>query len=204
MGAIPGFILKRFYVGGSLRNTAEGFEFALRNFIGTGTVLEVTGLDVDGTARPAHAIVLAMPDERAMKTASAGCSGTPLPQKLGLKSGMRFIALNAPPEIDVILAGAPELRRLARVASFDCALAFATTERALATAFAKLPSKLVDTGMIWIAWPKKTSGVATRLTEQDVRRAGLDTGLVDVKVCAIDATWSGLKFVRRRRDRRVK
>jgi len=139
-----------------------------------------------------------------MQTPSAGYSATPLPQKLGLKSGMRFIALNAPPEIDVILAGAPELRRLARVASFDCALAFATTERALATAFAKLPSKLVDTGMIWIAWPKKTSGVATRLTEQDVRRAGLDTGLVDVKVCAIDATWSGLKFVRRRRDRRVK
>ena len=62
MAAIPGFILKRLYVGGSLRNTAEGFEFALRNFIGTGTVLEVLGLDVDGTAHPARAIVLAMPD----------------------------------------------------------------------------------------------------------------------------------------------
>lgn len=115
---------------------------------------------------------------------------------------MRFIALNAPPELDVILAGAPDLKRLARVASFDCALAFATTERALATAFAKLPPRLVDSGMIWIAWPKKTSGVATELTENVVRRAGLDTGLVDIKVCAIDATWSGLKFVRRLRDRR--
>jgi hypothetical protein len=92
--------------------------------------------------------------------------------------------------------------RLARVTSFDCALVFAKTERALATAFAKLSSKLVDTGMIWIAWPKKTSGVATELTENIVRRAGLGTGLVDVKVCAIDATWSGLKFVRRLRDRR--
>lgn len=137
-----------------------------------------------------------------MPNSSAGYSGTPLSQKLGLKSGMRFIALNAPPELDVILAAAPDLKRLARVAAFDCALAFATTERALATAFARLSSKLVDTGMIWIAWPKKTSAVATELTESVVRRVGLDTGLVDVKVCAIDATWSGLKFVRRLRDRR--
>jgi hypothetical protein len=137
-----------------------------------------------------------------MPNASAGYSGTPLPQKLGLKSGMRFIVLNAPPELDVILAGAPDLVRLARVTSFDCALVFAKTERALATAFSKLPAKLVDTGMIWIAWPKKTFGAATELTENIVRRAGLGTGLVDVKVCAIDATWSGLKFVRRLRDRR--
>jgi hypothetical protein len=136
-----------------------------------------------------------------MKTASAGYSGTPLPQKLGLKSGMRFVALNAPPDLDGILAGAPALRRLGRVATFDCALAFATTERALAALFTKLPPKLVDAGMIWIAWPKKTSGVATELTEEVVRRAGLAASLVDVKVCAIDATWSGLKFVRRLRDR---
>ena len=136
-----------------------------------------------------------------MKTA-AGYSGTPLPQKLGLRPGMRFIALNAPPELDVILAGAPDLHRLTRVATFDCALAFATTERALVSLFAKLPAKLVDAGMIWIAWPKKASGMATDLTEDVVRRAGLAAGLVDVKVCAIDLTWSGLKFVRRRRDRR--
>jgi hypothetical protein len=142
-----------------------------------------------------------MLDERAMKTDGAGYSGTPLPQKLGLKSGMRFVALNAPPNLDGILAGAPDLRRLARVATFDCALAFATTERALAALLTKLAPKLVDAGMIWIAWPKKTSGAATELTEDVVRRAGLAAGLVDVKVCAIDATWSGLKFVRRLRDR---
>ena len=136
-----------------------------------------------------------------MKTDGAGYSGTPLPQKLGLKSGMRFVALNAPPNLDGILAGAPDLRRLARVATFDCALAFATTERALAALLTKLAPKLVDAGMIWIAWPKKTSGAATELTEDVVRRAGLAAGLVDVKVCAIDATWSGLKFVRRLRDR---
>ena len=137
-----------------------------------------------------------------MKPVAAGYSGTPVAQKLGLKSGMRFVALNAPPELDVILAGAPDLRRLARVGTFDCALAFATTERALAASFTRLSSKLVDTGMIWLAWPKKTSGVATELTEGVVRRTGLAAGLVDVKVCAIDATWSALKFVRRLRDRR--
>jgi hypothetical protein len=137
-----------------------------------------------------------------VKSSGAGYSGTPLPAKLGLKSGMRFIALNAPPDLDVLLAGAPDLERLGRVASFDCALAFATTERALAALFAKLAPRLLDTGMIWIAWPKKASGVATELTENVVRRVGLATGLVDVKVCAVDATWSGLKFVRRLRDRR--
>jgi hypothetical protein len=133
---------------------------------------------------------------------SAGYSGTPLPSKLGLKPGMRFVALNAPPDLDVLLAGAPDLDRLARIASFDCAVAFATTERALVALFAKLAPKLLDTGMIWIAWPKRTSGVATQLTEGVVRRVGLGAGLVDVKVCAVDATWSGLKFVRRLRDRR--
>jgi len=137
-----------------------------------------------------------------MKTATAGYSGTPLPQKLGLKPGMRFVALNGPPELNVILAGAPDLHRLARIATFDCALAFATTESVLTTVFTKLPPKLVDAGMIWIAWPKRTSGVATDLTEDVVRGAGLAAGLVDVKVCAIDTTWSGLKFVRRLRDRR--
>jgi hypothetical protein len=137
-----------------------------------------------------------------MKTATAGYSGKPLPQKLGLKSRMRFVALNAPPNLDVLLAGAPDLERLARIAPFDCALAFATTGRVLAALVARLAPKLVDTGMIWIAWPKKTSGVTTELTEDVVRSAGLAAGLVDVKVCAIDGTWSGLKFVRRLRDRR--
>jgi hypothetical protein len=137
-----------------------------------------------------------------MKPPTAGYSGTPLPAKLGLKSGMKFIALNAPLHLDALLAGAPDLERLARVASFDCALAFATTQSALTALFAKLAPKLRDTGMIWIAWPKKASGVATELTENVVRRVGLAAGLVDVKVCAVDATWSGLKFVRRLRDRR--
>ena len=138
-----------------------------------------------------------------MKPVSAGYSGTPLPAKLGLKAGMRFVALNAPPDLDALLAGAPDLQRLARVAPFECALAFAASKRALLAHFAKLAPKLLDAGMIWIAWRKKSSDVATKLNEEVVRRAGLAAGLVDVKVCAIDATWSGLKFVRRLRDRRV-
>jgi hypothetical protein len=141
-------------------------------------------------------------DRRSSKGASAGYSGTPLPQKLGLKPGMRFVAIDAPPNLDVLLAGAPDdLVRVGRLATFDLALVFATTERGLAAAFAGLAPKMVDTGMIWIGWPKRTSGVATELTDEVVRRVGLAAGLVDVKVCAIDATWSGLKFVRRLRDR---
>jgi hypothetical protein len=136
-----------------------------------------------------------------MKAPAAGYSGTPLPQKLGLKTGMRVLALDAPADLDRMLVDAPELNRLARVAEFDFALAFTRDQRAAAAAFAKLAPKMVDTGMLWIAWPKKTSGVATDLTEDIVRRAGLAAKLVDVKVCAIDATWSGLKFVRRLADR---
>jgi len=78
----------------------------------------------------------------------------------------------------------------------------ATTERELARDFAKLAAKLASNGMIWIAWPKKSSGVATDLSFERVQRIGLDAGLVDVKICAIDDTWSGLKFVIRLRDRK--
>jgi hypothetical protein len=76
-----------------------------------------------------------------------------------------------------------------------------TTPSDLGKTFARLEPKLAPDGMIWIAWPKKASDVKTELNENIVRRTGLDAGLVDVKVCAIDATWSGLKFVRRLRDR---
>jgi hypothetical protein len=132
---------------------------------------------------------------------AAGYSGTPLPAKLGLKTGMRFLALDAPANLDALLADAPKLKRLPRAAEFDSALVFAKTEREAIAAFEKLSPKMTDTGMLWIAWPKKVSGVATDLTEDVVRRGGLAAKLVDVKVCAIDATWSGLKFVRRISDR---
>ena len=136
-----------------------------------------------------------------VKTQTAGYSGTPLWQKLGLKPGMRLLALEAPPNLEALLTGAPDLLRLARAATFDCALAFANTRSTVTAMLARLEPKMPDGGLIWIAWPKKTSGVSTDLTEDIVRRIGLAARLVDVKVCAIDATWSGLKFVRRLRDR---
>jgi hypothetical protein len=80
-------------------------------------------------------------------------------------------------------------------------LFFVATERALARDFAKLAATLNANGMIWIAWPKKSSGVATDLGFGRVQRIGLDAGLVDVKICAVDETWSGLKFVYRLKDR---
>ena len=135
------------------------------------------------------------------KAPPAGYSGTPLWRKLGLKPGMRFLALESPANLDVLLAGAPDLERPTRAASFDCALAFARTQSAVTAALARLEPKMPDAGLIWIAWPKKASGVATDLDEDVVRRIGLAAKLVDVKICAIDATWSGLKFVRRLRDR---
>jgi hypothetical protein len=137
-----------------------------------------------------------------MKAHPTGYSGTPLPKKLGLTAGMRVLTVGAPENLDALLAGAPDLERLARVAEFDCALAFAKTQKALVAMVGKLEARMRDRGMIWIAWPKKASGVPTDLTEDVVRPAGLAAKLVDVKVCAINQIWSGLKFVRRLRDRR--
>jgi len=139
-----------------------------------------------------------------MSPPAAGYSGTPLWKKLGLKPGLRVFVLNAPADLDALLSGAPrDLVYLVRLAAFDIALAFVRSGRSLIATLARLEPKLSADGMIWIAWPKKSSGVTTDVTEDVVRTAALALGLVDVKVCAIDATWSGLKLVRRLRDRRA-
>lgn len=133
----------------------------------------------------------------------AGYSGTPLPKKLGIKEGSRIALINAPKDFKSELGELPDnvefVKRPTR--SLDIILLFVLTERALARDFAKLAARLTANGMLWIAWPKKTSGVATDFSEQRVRQIGLDAGLVDVKICAIDETWSGLKFVYRLKDR---
>lgn len=133
----------------------------------------------------------------------AGYSGTPLPKKLGIKEGSRIALVNAPKDFQSELGELPDnvhfIKRPAK--SLDIILLFVLTERALTRDFAKLAATLVSNGMIWIAWPKKTSGVATDLSEPRVRQIGLDAGLVDVKICAINDTWSGLKFVYRLKDR---
>jgi len=133
----------------------------------------------------------------------AGYSGTPLAKKLGIKEGSRIALVNAPKDFESELGELPDnvqfVKRSAK--SLDIILFFVLTERALTRDFAKLAAQLTPNGMIWIAWPKKSSGVTTDLSEQRVQRIGLDAGLVDVKVCAIDDTWSGLKFVYRLSDR---
>lgn len=133
----------------------------------------------------------------------AGYSGTPLAKKLGIKEGSRIALVNAPKDFRSALGELPDnVEFVSRpTKSLDIILFFVMSERVLARDFANLAEKLVTNGMIWIAWPKKSSGVTTDLTEQRVQRIGLDAGLVDVKICAIDETWSGLKFVYRLKDR---
>jgi len=135
----------------------------------------------------------------------AGYSGTPLPKKLGIKEQSRIAFVNAPEDFQSYLGPLPSSAEVVtRITKpLDLVLLFVTSERALARDFAKLAEKLATNGMIWIAWPKKSSGVATDLSFERVQRIGLDAGLVDVKICAIDETWSGLKFVIRLKDRKT-
>lgn len=133
----------------------------------------------------------------------AGYSATPLPKKLGIRESSRIALVNAPTgfqaELGVLPDRAEVVARLTK--TLDIILLFVRSERALARDFARLAKKLSTNGMIWIAWPKKSSGVDTDLSFERVQRIGLDSGLVDVKICAIDEVWSGLKFVFRLRDR---
>ena len=133
----------------------------------------------------------------------AGYSGTPLPQKLGFKPGTRYLLVGAPDGYARTLGQLPADAVACRPRDGDLDLIqfFTLSAKALTSHFAPLAAKLRPTGALWISWPKKSSGVATDITETDVRRIGLAAGLVDVKVCAVDETWSGLKFVRRLKDR---
>jgi hypothetical protein len=133
---------------------------------------------------------------------AAGYSGKSLPAKLGLKSGHRVLIVEPPPHIDALLGGSPAgVVRLARLAPFDVGWIFTMRSGTLAPTLVRVLPNLADAGMIWVSWPKRASGVVTDMTEDRVRDAALPLGLVDVKVCAVDATWSGLKLVRRRAPR---
>lgn len=133
-----------------------------------------------------------------------GYSGTPLAKKLGIKEGSRVTLLGAPEGFADLLAPIPRgvlvARRLGRDA--DVIVAFHISRTALEGRFDRLRAAMHDAGGLWIAWPKKASGVATDITEDVVRDVALRKGLVDNKVCAIDATWSGLRVVVRVKDRR--
>lgn len=134
----------------------------------------------------------------------AGYSATPLPKKLGFKEGFRGALVNPPkgfiseltplPNDVVISVGVPNK-------PLDLIVLFADSQKLLKAEFPRLARKIVHSGMLWIAWPKKASGVVTDLSDNSVRTIGLAAGLVDVKVCAINDVWSGLKFVYRLADR---
>lgn len=130
-----------------------------------------------------------------------GYSGTPLIDKLGIKPGAKLRFVSEPKGFDALLGKLPENSRFPTSGSLDFAMLFAKARSDLLKGFSGLRDRLEPNGMLWVAWPKKTSGVETDLTEGVVRTFGLESGLVDVKVCAIDDTWSGLKFVRRLKDR---
>jgi hypothetical protein len=134
-------------------------------------------------------------------------SETPLSRKLGLKPDARLALLDAPAGLPSLLAPLPEgvVVQLALDPEtdhdLDVILAFQRDRAGLRERLARLTLSLATAGGLWIAWPKKSSGVSTDLSENIIREIGLASGLVDNKVCAIDATWSGLRFVRRLSDR---
>jgi hypothetical protein len=136
-------------------------------------------------------------------SATAGYSGTPLPTKLGIRPGGRVL-LDGPP-------GGPELgalpdrvtvHRRPGAGTYDVVLLVAPSASRLRERWPRLAPRLATAGRLWVCWPKKSAGVVTDLSEGVVREFGLAQGLVDVKVCAVDATWSGLAFARRRQVRR--
>jgi hypothetical protein len=129
---------------------------------------------------------------------TAGYSGTPLARKLGFKEGMRVVYVNAPDGFAVEGIEAPAAR-LAK--GMDLVVFFTTARRELERRLDALRRAIEPDGMLWVAWPKRASGVATDMTENVVRDVALPTGLVDTKVCAIDETWSGLRLVVRREHR---
>ena len=132
---------------------------------------------------------------------TVGYSGTPLPKKLGIKAGMSIAVLNAPTNLDALLGELTDhvatSRRLR--GHHDLVLIFVTRQVDFAARIAALTTAIAPDGMIWVAWPKRASKIETDMTEDVIREIVLpSTGLVDVKVCAIDHVWSGLKLVIRR------
>lgn len=132
-----------------------------------------------------------------------GYSGTPLPKKLGIKDGFRVFFVSAPHDVPAELKPSMAACQLVRdgKAPLDFAMVFTKSRSDLSKEFKRTANALAPAGMLWVSWPKKSSGVATDLDENIVREIGLAAGLVDVKVCAVTEIWSGLKFVRRLKDR---
>ncbi len=141
-----------------------------------------------------------------------GYSGTPLPKKLGIKPGFRVQLVSAPTEVQTelreVLAACTMVRDGKSNSNaggkdrdpLDFVMVFTRSRAELKQEFLRLAKLLRPAGMLWVSWPKKSSGVASDVDESRVREIGLAAGLVDIKVCAVTEIWSGLKFVRRVKD----
>lgn len=146
----------------------------------------------------------AKPKDPVVPGVFAGYSGTPLPKKLGIKPDSTLTLLGAPDDFTDTLGPLPDnvsMKATAR-GSTDVAVLFVTSRAVLTKRWPAAARAIGDTGRLWIAWPKKSSGIEIDLTQQDIREFGLDAGLVDFKICAIDDTWSGLAFTTRKNTTR--
>ena len=132
----------------------------------------------------------------------AGYGGTPLPQKLGIKDGMTVGVLQAPPSFDLAMGALPADVTLHHdLKPSDIFIVFGRWADELEKTFHDAAALLPPDGAIWVAWPKRSSGVETDVTEDTLRDLFLPSGMVDNKVCAIDDIWSGLRFVVRKENR---
>jgi hypothetical protein len=136
----------------------------------------------------------------------AGYSGTPLPKKLGIKPQFRVAFFQLPNDVKAALKKALSdcvLMKDGKDVSdhLDFAMIFVKSQADMKEQFPKFARRLAPAGMLWVSWPKKASGIVTDIGESDVMKIGLTAGLVDVKVCAVNEIWSGLKFVIRIKDR---
>jgi hypothetical protein len=134
----------------------------------------------------------------------AGYSGTPLPQKLGIKPGLMVVTINAPANYRRLLGQIPDSvtfsERLKSGSSF--VHLFTSRRSEMQKKMSILRDKISDNGAVWVSWPKKSSGISTDVTEDVIREIALPLGFVDIKVCAVDETWSGLKLMIRRENRK--
>ncbi|HLQ27136.1 MAG TPA: DUF3052 family protein [Acidiferrobacterales bacterium] len=133
-----------------------------------------------------------------------GYSGTPLAKKLGIKDGSKIVLVNPPKNYLQLLAPVPDgVKLLPRVTNgTDLVHIFSTSKKELRSRLRVFLKKLKRDGMIWVSWPKKAAKVPTDITEDTIREVALPLGLVDIKVCAVDDTWSGLKLVIRKENRK--
>jgi hypothetical protein len=134
----------------------------------------------------------------------AGYSGTPLPQKLGIKPGTIVIAIDAPDNYHELLGKIPDRVNFATrpAGKTNFVHLFVKERRALQKHLQSLRQKIADDAVLWVSWPKKSSGVTSDVTEDVIRAVALPLGFVDVKVCAVDETWSGLKLMIRKENRK--